>query len=88
MNRTTGNSQCEPEWFFPLLLMDLNQAFVENVVPLILPRMASFGLMVLGRAGIGKTPTAQILALAVARHLECQSPRSGWNAWVASFEAN
>ena len=26
-NRVTGNSQAEPEYFFPLLLLDLNQPF-------------------------------------------------------------
>lgn len=68
-NRSLGNSQAEPEWFFPLLLQDLNAEFLQKVVPLILPLMPSYGLMILGRAGIGKTPTAQILAMAVARHL-------------------
>ena len=68
-NRTTGNSQAEPEWFFPFLLNDLNEEFLEQVVPLVLPRMTSFGLMILGKAGIGKTPAAQIMSMAVARHL-------------------
>ena len=67
-NRTTGNSQAEPEWFFPLL-NDLNEEFLEKVVPLVIPRMTSFGLMILGKAGIGKTPAAQIMSMAVARHL-------------------
>ena len=54
-NRTTGNSQAEPELFFPLLLGDLNPAFLRKIVPLILPLMTSHGLMILGKAGIGKT---------------------------------
>lgn len=68
-NRTTGNSQAEPEWFFPLLLGDLNPEFLRKIVPLILPLMTSHGLMILGKAGIGKTPVAQILCMAVARHM-------------------
>ena len=68
-NRATGNSQSDPEYFFPLLLHDLNQDFLEKVVPIVLPTMTSHGLILLGRAGIGKTPTAIILALAVARHM-------------------
>ena len=68
-NRTTGNSQAEPEWFFPLLLGDLNPEFLKKIVPVILPLMTSHGLMILGKAGIGKTPVAQILCMAVARHM-------------------
>lgn len=69
INRSTGNSQSEPEYFFPLLLHDLDQSFLEKVVPLVMPTMTGHGLILLGRAGVGKTPTAIILALAVARHL-------------------
>ena len=69
VNRTSGNSQSEPEYFFPLVLHDLNQDFLEKVVPLVLPTMTSYGLILIGRPGVGKTPTAIILALAVARHL-------------------
>ena len=68
-NRTTGNSQAEPEWFFPLLLDDLNSEFLAKVVPKIVPGLTSFGLMILGKAGIGKTPVAQVLCMAVARHI-------------------
>lgn len=38
-NRALGNSQAEPEWFFPLLLQDLNPEFINKVVPLVLPLM-------------------------------------------------
>ena len=69
VNRTMGNSQTDPEYFFPLLLHDLNQEFLEKVVPLVLPSMTTHGLILLGKAGAGKTPTAIILAMAVARHL-------------------
>ena len=70
INRTTGNSQTDPEYFFPLLLLhDLDQSFLEKVVPMVMPTMTGHGLILLGRAGVGKTPTAIILALAVARHL-------------------
>ena len=69
INRTVGNSQTDPEYFFPLVLHDLDQSFLEKVVPLVLPTMTGHGLILLGRAGVGKTPTAIILALAVARHL-------------------
>ena len=53
-NRTLGNSQAEPEFFFPLLISDLNAAFVEKILPLIVPTMPTHGLILLGRAGIGK----------------------------------
>ena len=67
-NRTTGNSQAEPEFFFPLLVTDLNHEFVNKILPLILPTMTTHGLILLGRAGIGKTPLAIVISLAMARH--------------------
>ena len=60
-NRTSGNCQAEPEFFFPLLLGDLNKAFVDKIVPLVAPRMTSHGLILLGKPGIGKTPLAIVL---------------------------
>ena len=69
-NRATGNSQSEPEYFFPLLLRDLNSEFQRTVVPMILPTLLSFGLIILGKPGIGKTPAAIIImVMAVARYL-------------------
>ena len=37
INRTTGNSQTDPEYFFPFLLHDLDQTFLEKVVPMVMP---------------------------------------------------
>ncbi|CAE7431303.1 ANKRD17, partial [Symbiodinium microadriaticum] len=68
-NRATGNNQSEPEYFFPLLLRDLNSEFQRTVVPMILPTMLSLGLIVLGKPGIGKTPAAIIMVMAVTRFL-------------------
>ena len=48
---------------------DLNKEFLAKIVPMVVPRMISFGLMILGKAGIGKTPVAQILCMAIARHI-------------------
>ena len=39
------------------------------MVPLILPTLLSFGLIILGKPGIGKTPAAIIMVMAVARYL-------------------
>lgn len=36
---------------------------------MVVPRMTSFGLMILGKAGVEKTPVAQILCMAIARHI-------------------
>jgi hypothetical protein len=47
----------------------LNKEFLAKIVPMVVPRMISFGLMILGKAGIGKTPVAQILCMAIARHI-------------------
>ena len=47
----------------------LERAFFREVVPLILPTLTSFGLILFGKAGIGKTPAAIILVMAVARRI-------------------
>lgn len=48
------------EWFFPLLLGDLNREFLRKII---IRLMTSHGLMILGKAGIGKTPVAQVPTL-------------------------
>ena len=70
--------------FFPLLLQDLNITFLNKIMPMILPLMSSFGLMILGKAGIGKTPAAQIMTMAVARHLTSSRNLSGLPGWRRS----
>ena len=81
-NRASGNCQADPEYFFPLLLQDLNRAFQEDILPLVLPLMPSYGLMILGRPGVGKTPASIIMAMAIARHMvakrDMQSSIPGW----------
>ena len=42
---------------------------MDKIVPLVVPRMTSHGLILLGKPGIGETPLAIVLALAVSRHL-------------------
>lgn len=55
-NRFTGNSQAEPEYIYIYtsfhFLSDLNSAFLKEMVPLVMPRMPSFGLVLLGHADI------------------------------------
>ena len=66
-NRSTGNSQVEPE-FFLLLVSDINPGYVDHILPLIVPTMTTHGLMLLRNAGIGKASLATVLANAVARY--------------------
>ena len=74
----TGINQSEPEYFFPLLLRDLNSEFQRTVVPMILPTMLSLGLIILGKPGVGKTPAAIIMVMAVARFLIQSSNMDGF----------
>ena len=68
-NPSTGNSQAaEPEYFFPLLVSDINPTLDHYVLPLIVPTMTTNGLMLLGSADIGHAPLAIILANALARY--------------------
>ena len=84
-NRSIGNSQAEPEYFFPLLVSDLNEAIVHKILPLIVPSLTQRGLVLLGRAGIGKTPLGIILSLALARHyVSTRGPEGAVVGWRRS----
>ena len=81
-NRLTGTHKLNHN--FSLLLQDLNITFLNKIMPMILPLMSSFGLMILGKAGIGKTLAAQIMTMAVARHITSSRNLSGLPGWRRS----
>ena len=84
-NRSVGNSQAEPEHFFPLLLHDINETIVQKILPLVVPSMTTHGLVLLGQAGTGKTPLGIILGLALARHyVNARGPEGAVVGWRRS----
>ena len=60
-------AMADAEVFFPLNIMDLKPTWCNQILPLIVPLLASFGLFILGAAGVGKTQLAKILAMAFGR---------------------
>lgn len=82
VNKMKNKSQADPETFFPMCIFDLQDVFVAKILPLIVPKLLSCGLFVLGHAGVGKTQLAKILAMAMGRYwknkknLEAAMP--GW----------
>lgn len=65
--KAKANSTVETEFFLPLCIFDVHRTFVDKILPLVIPLSTSFGVLPLGNSGIGKTPLAMILAMAVGR---------------------
>ena len=66
-NLAKAKSSCDTEEFFPLNVMDLHPVWVLTILPLIVPYFASFGLLIAGCAGVGKTQLGKILSMALGR---------------------
>ena len=79
--KAKANSTVESEFFFPLCIFDVHSTFVDKILPLVIPLCTSFGILLLGNPGVGKTPLAMILAMAVGR-MHCRhrgiSRPPGW----------
>ena len=79
--KAKANSAVETEFFFPLCIFDVHPTFVDKILPLVIPLCTSFGILLLGNPGVGKTPLAMILAMAVGR-MHCRrrgiSTQPGW----------
>ena len=65
--KAKANSTMHPESFFPLCIPDVHPVFVDHILPLIVPLSTTFGVLLLGNPGVGKTPLAMILAMAIGR---------------------
>ena len=53
---SSQNASGIPERFFPLLPTDTKPVLCDVILPLIYPLLAIYGVMLLGNAGVGKTP--------------------------------
>lgn len=80
-NKSTANSSADPETFFPLNVYDLKPLWAEGLLPRLFPLFTEFGLLALGWPGVGKTPFAIIVSMALGRY-HCQASeeldRPGW----------
>ena len=70
-NKAMANSAADPETFFPLNVYDLKPVWNEVLLPRLFPLFTEFGLLALGWPGVGKTPLAIILSMALGRY-RCQ----------------
>ena len=82
-NLARGKSQADYETFYPLCIMDLKRVWYTKILPLVVPYLASFGLLVAGAAGKGKTQVAKMLAKAlgtwrIESNSELMDFVSGW----------
>jgi hypothetical protein len=66
-NKTKCKSQADGEHWFPLCVLDLHDVWIEHILPLIVPKFDTFGVLIVGRPGVGKTQIAKILAMAYGR---------------------
>ena len=67
-NKAKGNNQADTENFFPLLvLFDFKEPLSKGVTPLIAQSLLTHGLIICGRAGVGKTQYAKALAMVLGR---------------------
>lgn len=71
VNKSTANSAADPETFFPLNIYDLKPLWSDVLLPRLLPLFTEFGLLALGWPGVGKTPLAIVLSMALGRY-HCQ----------------
>lgn len=67
-NKAKNRTQMDQETWFALLIFDLKAIFVLGILPLICPYLATFGLLLVGMPGVGKTQLAKILAMAMGRY--------------------
>lgn len=79
--KAKANSAVDAESFFPLCVFDLHPVIVDKILPLIVPLCSTFGVLLLGNPGVGKTPLAMILSMAVGR-MHCRrrgiNKQPGW----------
>ena len=82
-NLARAKSQTDYDTFYPLCLMDLKRVFFTKILPLVVPYLGSFGLLIVGAAGKGKTQLAKMLAKALGTWRLSAKPdlgnfTSGW----------
>ena len=66
-NKAKGTNQADPEIFFPLNSMDVKNICGSQILPIMGNNLLEHGLLICGRAGVGKTQFARALAMALGR---------------------
>ena len=80
-NKTRGTVGATP-LTFPFTVRSLKPLMGEFIVPLIAPLLTSYGVLILGWPGVGKTPLLIVLCLALGRYhirrLELEAVQPAW----------
>ena len=66
-NKSKGLAGAQPMSQFPLQTYSLKPILHEVLLPLLYPMLMSFGVIMLGYPGVGKTPALIIMAMAMGR---------------------
>ena len=66
--------------FCPLLMFDMKPIWATVLLPRMIPLFSECGLLLLGRPGVGKTPTVAIISMLIGRWLVRQGSATdaGW----------
>jgi hypothetical protein len=67
-NKSKSKHQADHEFWFALTLMDYKRLIVYGILPLIFKLLLTHGLLICGKAGVGKTQFAKSLAMAIGRY--------------------
>jgi len=67
-NKSKGLQGAEPQFFWPLSVMSFKAPLKDLLLPLLLPLMLNFGVLLLGWPGVGKTPLFISMLLALGRY--------------------
>ena len=80
-NKSKAHGGATPQYDFPLHTYSLKPVMREVVMPILYPLLMSYGVIMLGWGGVGKTPLFIIMSMAMGRYhvrrLELDSP-AGW----------
>ncbi|CAJ1420172.1 unnamed protein product [Effrenium voratum] len=67
-NKSRGLAGAQPETDFPLTMFSLKPFMSDVLLPMVMPMLLTYGIMMVGLPGVGKTPCLITLAMAIGRY--------------------
>lgn len=67
-NKSKATQGAEPQFFWPLTVLSTKPPMRDFLLPLLIPLMMNFGVILLGWPGVGKTPLIITMLLALSRY--------------------
>lgn len=80
-NKARAKMGAETQHFYPMLTSDLKPVLADTIVPIIMPLLMEFGIVLLGWPGLGKTPAFITLAMAIGRYSVRNRGATGRPGW-------